>query len=120
MYKFCAKAIKYVVKVLRVIQIALLVYLVIFFFYWGAQIMKGGLVYALEGWYDAPINATKSLLELVNWTPSPDFVLFYPLTFYSIIFLLVILLLYNVLFIPLGSIEKFFVSKSYDKGENDY
>ena len=120
MYNYFAKAVKYIVKILRVIQIAATVYFVIFPFYWGAQIFKGGLEYILEGMYTVPINATKSILEAINWTPSPDFELFHPLTFYSIIFLLIVLVLYNVIFIPLGSIEKFFVEKSYDKGENDY
>ena len=120
MYKHGAKFIQYLVKVLRVIQLGATVYFVIFPFYWGAQIFKGSLEYLLEGLYNVPINITKSILESMNWTPAPEFALFHPLTFYAILFTLIALILFNVIFIPLGGVEKFFVEKYYDKNNSEY
>lgn len=117
MYSILTKFMNFVTKILRVIQFLGLVYLIIFVICWGAQIMQFDLFYLFGDLYKYTIEFTHAILKVFGWTPSKYTMPFYPLTFYSIMLTFLILFLYNFAFILFARLEKFFIEKSYEKGE---
>ena len=120
MYKYLAKFVKILTKLFRFIQICFVVYFIMFLPYWGAQVVNSNFAYKFNWLFNIPTKITESLLLSFNWVPSKEFEVLHPLTFYSILLLFLFLIIFNFIFFPLDNIEKFFVEKSYDKGEHKY
>lgn len=120
MYSFFAKIVKFITFLLRLLQIAGIVYMVAFVVYWFAQIMKFQWQYNMSEYFAPVYPYTEQIMAQINYEYPKETMVFHPETFASIIIIFQILLTFNFLFVWIGSVEKFFVEKSYEKDEHKY
>ena len=120
MYNFFALILKNINYAFKLIQILGFIYLIFFVIYWICEIMGLSFSGMLDFLYAIPIEMTENLFD--NWgiNLSSDFSLIKPTIFFSFILTFIAFLIYNLIFIPLGNVEEYFVNKSYEKNEHDF
>ena len=120
MYWYIGNFIKLITYAFRVIQVLGIIYFIFFVIFWFCSVAQLNFAYAMAPVYSVPYEITINIIKNIGLNIDKDFRLFCPEIFLSMIFTFIVLIVYNFIFIPLGSIEKFFIGKSYDKGEKDY
>ena len=120
MYWYIGKFIKLITYAFRVFQVLGIIYFLVFVIFWFCSVAQLNFASTLAPAFSLPYEITTDILNKTGTHIDKDFRLFCPEIFLSMVLTFIVLIIYNFLFIPLGSIEKFFVEKSYDKGEKDY
>lgn len=120
MYWKFSRFIKFLTFILRVIQILGFIYLLAYILYWFCAVARFTLSYYMSPFFELPQEITMNILYFFKVYINNDFSIFKPEIFISGIFTFLFLLLYNFIFIFIGNLERFFVEKSYEKGEKDY
>lgn len=117
MYSFFAKLWKLFVYIFRVFQVLGIVYFLLFVLVWFFAVAQSPVADTFWGLYKFPYDVTINIFKSFGYRFSSEYSLLRLDILASIFFTFIALLLYNFLFIPMGAIERFFIEKSYAKGE---
>ena len=120
MYWYIGKFIKLITYTFRVFQFLGIIYFILYVIFWFCAVAQIQFASILAPIFYMPYEITLDILNKTGIHIDKDFRLFCPEIFLSMILTFLVLIIYNFIFIPLGGIEKFFIEKSYDKGEKDY
>lgn len=120
MYTLIAKFINFIKKIFKIIQVLGIVYFVVGIFYWFTEVGRFAIAGQLELFYEPVINLTHQIIKILHIKFIPELSLLQPDVFIAVIIIMLINILYNFIFIPIGAIEQHFVEKSYDKNEHEY
>ena len=116
MYWYVGLFVRFITFLLRVVQVFAVIYFFISIIFWFCAVAQLKIAYSMAPYYQVPVDIIKGFHIQFD----SALTVFHPEIFLAVILLFVFLLLYNLIFIPVGSIEKFFIERSYDKGEKDY
>ena len=78
------------------------------------------LAYLFAPLFKLPQDFVNWIFVTYKWNIQSKFSIFLPKMFIACVLSLLILILSNFIFMILGSVERFFVEKSYEKGEKDH
>ena len=120
MYSFLANLWKLFTHIFRVFQFLGAAYFILYIIYWLCAVGQASGIFIFSDFFKIPQEITYSILRLLNFRFSSEYSLLRFDILSSVFFTLIALLLYNLIFIPLDAVERFFVEKSFEKGEQDY
>lgn len=117
---FMSQVVSKITYAFRVVQFLLALYFILDIIYWFCAVFRFSLTVLIGPLFNIPLSWVNSFAGIIKWNVGEKFSMLHPDIFVSIFFILIILIVFNVVFIWFGEVEKKYVEKSYDKGERDY
>ena len=117
MYTFLANIWKLITHAFRVFQFLGVIYFLFYIIFWLCLVAQVPAIYNYSELFRIPQDITYAIFKFFGLRFSPDYTLLRLDVLTSVGLTFIALLIYNLIFIPLGAIERFFIEKSFNKGE---